>query len=62
VPQNFAVAFKTLKPGSGDKAKADFLMEASIMGQFDHPNVIRLIGVATRIEPTMIITEYMENR
>nr|CDJ87896.1 Ephrin receptor and Fibronectin and Tyrosine protein kinase and Sterile alpha motif homology 2 domain containing protein [Haemonchus contortus] len=55
------VAIKTLKPGSSAKAKADFLLEASIMGQFAHPNVIRLIGVVTRSEPAMIVTEYMSN-
>ncbi|CAB0032745.1 unnamed protein product [Trichogramma brassicae] len=40
------VAIKTLKPGSADKARNDFLTEASIMGQFEHPNVIFLQGVA----------------
>lgn len=45
------VAIKTLKPGSSEKAKGDFLMEASIMGQFAHENVIRLIGVVTKNEP-----------
>ncbi|KAK6028168.1 hypothetical protein OSTOST_05787 [Ostertagia ostertagi] len=55
------VAIKTLKPGSSPKAKADFLLEASIMGQFAHPNVIRLIGVVTRSEPAMIVTEFMSN-
>lgn len=55
------IAIKTLKPGSSDKAKADFLMEASIMGQFEHENVIRLIGVVTKSEPVMIVTEFMEN-
>merc|ERR1719175_35622 len=39
----------------------DFLTEASIMGQFEHPNVIFLQGVVTKAQPTMIITEYMEN-
>lgn len=56
------VAIKTLKTGSTDKAKADFLTEASIMGQFDHPNVVKLRGVVTKSEPVMIITDYMENR
>ncbi|XP_076320575.1 ephrin type-A receptor 4-like isoform X2 [Tachypleus tridentatus] len=56
-----AVAIKTLKPGSPDKARVDFLTEASIMGQFDHPNVIYLQGVVTRSNPIMIITEYMDN-
>ncbi|GIY55178.1 hypothetical protein CEXT_373122 [Caerostris extrusa] len=55
------VAIKTLKPSSSDKARMDFLTEASIMGQFDHPNVIYLQGVVTKSNPVMIITEYMEN-
>jgi Eph receptor B1 len=55
------VAIKTLKAGSLDKARNDFLTEASIMGQFEHPNVIFLQGVVTKSNPVMIITEYMEN-
>ncbi|UMM16139.1 hypothetical protein L5515_013284 [Caenorhabditis briggsae] len=55
------VAIKTLKSGSSAKAKAEFLTEATIMGQFSHPNVIRLIGVVTSSEPVMIISEYMVN-
>lgn len=55
------VAIKTLKHGSTEKSRCDFLTEASIMGQFDHPNVIYLQGVVTRSNPVMIITEYMEN-
>lgn len=39
----------------------DFLTEASIMGQFEHPNVIFLQGVVTKSNPIMIITEFMEN-
>merc|ERR1711994_702496 len=59
--QDMLVAIKTLKPGSSDKARSDFLTEASIMGQFEHPNVIFLQGVVTKATPVMIITEYMEN-
>uniref|UniRef100_A0A3B3ZGT9 receptor protein-tyrosine kinase n=1 Tax=Periophthalmus magnuspinnatus TaxID=409849 RepID=A0A3B3ZGT9_9GOBI len=55
------VAIKSLKAGYSDKQRRDFLAEASIMGQFDHPNIIRLEGVVTRCKPLMIITEYMEN-
>ncbi|PAA91664.1 hypothetical protein BOX15_Mlig010451g1 [Macrostomum lignano] len=55
------VAVKTLKPGASDKNKLDFLTEASIMGQFDDPNVIYLEGVVTRSHPNMIVTEYMAN-
>lgn len=31
-----------------DRQRRDFLREASIMGQFDHPNIIRLEGVVTK--------------
>ncbi|XP_078488521.1 ephrin type-A receptor 4 isoform X2 [Ciona intestinalis] len=55
------VAIKTLKTGYSTQQKLDFLGEASIMGQFDHPNVIRLEGVVTKSRPLMIITEFMEN-
>ncbi|XP_067826793.1 ephrin type-A receptor 8-like isoform X2 [Heptranchias perlo] len=55
------VALKTLKSGYTEKQRRDFLSEASIMGQFDHPNIIRLEGVVTRSKPVMIVTDYMEN-
>ncbi|XP_058483849.1 ephrin type-B receptor 1-B isoform X1 [Solea solea] len=55
------VAIKTLKAGYVDKQRRDFLAEASIMGQFDHPNIIRLEGVVTKSRPVMIVTEFMEN-
>ncbi|KAG7251937.1 hypothetical protein CRUP_019661, partial [Coryphaenoides rupestris] len=42
------VAIKSLKAGFSDKQRRDFLSEASIMGQFDHPNIIRLEGVKQR--------------
>uniref|UniRef100_A0A3Q1J791 receptor protein-tyrosine kinase n=1 Tax=Anabas testudineus TaxID=64144 RepID=A0A3Q1J791_ANATE len=55
------VAIKTLKVGYSERQRRDFLSEASIMGQFDQPNIIRLEGVVTKSRPTMIITEFMEN-
>ncbi|KAL9970856.1 hypothetical protein ACROYT_G023307 [Oculina patagonica] len=55
------VAVKVLRPGSSEKNQKDFLSEASIMGQFTHPNVISLIGVVTQSRPMMIITEFLES-
>ncbi|KAM3591209.1 uncharacterized protein V6R79_024701 [Siganus canaliculatus] len=55
------VAIKTLKGGYTDKQRRDFLSEASIMGQFQHPNIIHLEGVITTSCPVMILTEFMEN-
>nr|XP_006138530.2 ephrin type-B receptor 3 isoform X1 [Pelodiscus sinensis] len=55
------VAIKTLKVGYTERQRRDFLSEASIMGQFDHPNIIHLEGVVTKSRPVMIVTEFMEN-
>lgn len=44
------VALKTFnKTGAEDKVK--FLQEAALMAQFRHPNVISLLGVASKREP-----------
>ncbi|XP_047575381.1 ephrin type-A receptor 5 isoform X5 [Lutra lutra] len=59
--RELSVAIKTLKVGYTEKQRRDFLGEASIMGQFDHPNIIHLEGVVTKSKPVMIVTEYMEN-
>lgn len=48
------VAIKTLKGGYMDRQRRDFLREASIMGQFDHPNIIRLEGVVTKSKLLLI--------
>lgn len=49
------VAIKTLKVGYTEKQRRDFLGEASIMGQFDHPNIIHLEGVVTKSKYSRII-------
>nr|DBA33631.1 TPA: hypothetical protein GDO54_001283 [Pyxicephalus adspersus] len=55
------VAIQTLRAGCSEKQKRSFLAEASIMGQFDHPNIIRLEGVITRGNTMMTVMEYMGN-
>ncbi|XP_048360444.1 ephrin type-A receptor 1 isoform X2 [Sphaerodactylus townsendi] len=55
------VAIKTLKSSYSDSTWWNFLREATIMGQFNHHNIVRLEGVVTKRKPMMIITEYMEN-
>ncbi|CAK6434454.1 unnamed protein product [Pipistrellus nathusii] len=55
------VAIKTLKDTSPDGQWWNFFREATIMGQFNHPHILRLEGVVTKRKPIMIITEFMEN-
>ena len=31
------------------------------MGQFSHPHVIKLYGVVTKVDPAMIVMEFVEN-
>lgn len=37
------------------------MSEAGVLGQFDHPNVLKLEGVITGSPPDRIVTEFMEN-
>ena len=48
------IAVKTLKEGAGEGDKVKFLQEAAIMGQFSHPNVVKLYGVITEGEPVSL--------
>ena len=41
------VAVKTLKGGAKEEDKVKFLQEAAIIGQFSHPNVVKLHGIVT---------------
>ena len=52
--REIVVAIKTLKAGYSDQQRRDFLGEASIMGQFDHPNIIHLEGVVTKSESVLL--------
>ena len=45
------VAVKLLKSGSTEEERVKFLQEAAIMGQFMHPNILKLHGVVTLSEP-----------
>ena len=48
------VAVKTLQPQASDMDRVKFLQEAAIMGQFLHPNVVKLHGVVTVGEPVSV--------
>ena len=55
---NLEVAVKTLNGDASDKDRLRFLLEAAIMCQFEHKNVIKLIGIVTEA-PITIVLEYM---
>ena len=39
------VAVKSMESGASEEERVKFLQEAAIMGQFNHPNIIQLLGV-----------------
>ncbi|XP_065899838.1 uncharacterized protein [Dysidea avara] len=53
------VAAKVLHPKWSKSERVRFLREAAIMGQFKDNHIVRLYGVATKKDNTMIILEYM---
>ena len=52
------VAIKTIK-GDAIDSSVGLLQESAILGQFNHPNVLKLLGVVTIVKPMMMVTELM---
>ena len=52
------VAMKSIK-SEADGTDLSFLQEAAILGQFNHPNVLKLLGMVTITKPLMMVTELM---
>ncbi|XP_033327020.1 tyrosine-protein kinase Fer isoform X3 [Megalopta genalis] len=51
------VAVKTCKVTLPDEQKRKFLQEGRILKQYDHPNVVKLIGICVQKQPIMIVME-----
>ena len=48
------VAVKSLEGETTEEERVRFLQEAAIMGQFKHPNIIRIVGVVTSSQPVSV--------
>lgn len=53
------IAAKELKLGSTNEESIDFLYEAEVMKQLNHPNIVEFFGVSVEARTTLIIMEYM---
>ncbi|XP_075345333.1 tyrosine-protein kinase Fer-like isoform X2 [Mycteria americana] len=51
------VAVKTCKEDLPQELKIKFLSEARILKQYDHPNIVKLIGICTQRQPIYIVME-----
>lgn len=54
------VAIQALWTGGAESLQMTFLGRAAVLGQFQHPNILRLEGVVTKSRPLMVLTELME--
>ncbi|KAL1007310.1 hypothetical protein UPYG_G00084820 [Umbra pygmaea] len=57
---NTPVAVKACRENLAPEHKNKFLMEARILKQYDHPNIVKLIGVCTQKQPIYIIMELVQ--
>ena len=53
------VAVKMLKDDATEDMQRDFEREASLMVEFKHPNIVRLLGVCAIGKPMCLLFEYM---
>lgn len=58
--ESTTVAVKVLKEGASAQARQEFFKEAALMHEFNHPNILRLLGVCIEQEPLCMMFEYME--
>ena len=52
------VAVKTIENGSSEEDRVKFLQEAAIMGQFNHPNIVKILG--TIIDENEVLHVYID--
>ena len=50
---------KTCRETLSDEQKKKFLQEGNILKQYDHPNIVKLIGIGVSKNPVMIVMEYV---
>ena len=53
-PSDTPVAVKLCKESVSEQQKQKFLAEAEILKQYDHPNIVKLVGVCADKEPVYI--------
>ncbi|CAE1317407.1 FER [Acanthosepion pharaonis] len=58
-PKNMVVAVKTCRDSLTEEQRKTFLQEGRILKQYEHPNIVKFIGIAAQRKPVMIVMEYV---
>lgn len=53
------VAVKMLKDEASEDLQVDFEREACLLAEFDHPNIVKLLGVCAMGKPMCLLFEFM---
>ena len=53
------VAVKTCKENLQDDQKKKFIGEGRILRRYDHPNIVKFVGIAAQKNPVMIVMEFV---
>ena len=61
-PDKLEVAVKTCRETLSEEAKKKFLQEGRILKQYDHPNIVKFVGIAATRQPVMIVMEYVPGK
>lgn len=59
---NDIVAVKTCRVTLPEDHKKKFLQEGRILKQYDHPNIVKLIGICVQKQPIMIVMELVPGK
>lgn len=59
--ENVPCAIKTVNENATDRERINFLKEAGVMKAFDTHHVVRLLGVVSVTQPTLVVMELMVN-
>merc|ERR1719499_3060170 len=54
------VAVKMLKDGQSSDTKKSFQLEAQLLANFSHPNIVKLRGVCSKGTPFCMLMDYMK--
>uniref|UniRef100_A0A0M3HJJ7 Protein kinase domain-containing protein n=1 Tax=Ascaris lumbricoides TaxID=6252 RepID=A0A0M3HJJ7_ASCLU len=56
------VAVKTMREHCTREARLKFMKEARIMRKFQHPNIVRIVGIVVDEHPLLILMELCPGR
>ena len=56
------VAVKTCKEELQEEQKKKFIGEGRILRRYDHPNIVKFVGIAAQKNPVMIVMEFVSGQ